>query len=173
MSGQKQELTPLLAGIAGGITGAIEISITYPTEYIKTVMQLNPELNKGGAINLVKSTMAQNGYFGMYRGYSALLLFSIPKNYVRFGTYQFAQKKVFPNKSRSENFMCGLMAGAAESTFVVTPQETLKTKLVHDKLQENPKYRNLFHGIYTIVRQNGIGGIYKGYAATLIKQSSN
>lgn len=61
------------------------------------------------------------------------------------------------------------MAGAAESTFVVTPQETLKTKLVHDKMQEKPKYRNLFHGIGTIVRENGIGGLYKGYSATLIK----
>ena len=69
--------------------------------------------------------------------------------------------------------MCGIMAGAAESTFVVTPQETLKTKLVHDKLQENPKYRNLFHGIYTIIKQQGLGGCYKGYTATLMKQSSN
>ena len=169
MSGQKQELTPLLAGIAGGITGAIEISITYPTEYVKTVMQLNPENNKAGAWNLVRATMAQNGYFGLYRGYSALLMFSIPKNYVRFGTYQFGQKQIFTKKTRLENFMCGLMAGAAESTFVVTPQETLKTKLVHDKLQENPKYRNLFHGIYTIIKQQGLGGCYKGYTATLMK----
>lgn len=43
--GQAKELTPLLAGIAGGITGAIEISITYPTEYTKTVMQLFKEKN--------------------------------------------------------------------------------------------------------------------------------
>ena len=56
---------------------------------------------------------------------------------------------------------------------MVTPQETIKTKLVHDKLQETPKYRNVFHGISTIVAQNGIGGIYKGYVPTLLKQSTN
>jgi len=50
-------------------------------------MQLYPERNKLGAINLVKNTMAEQGYFGLYRGYSALLLFSIPKNYVRFGAF--------------------------------------------------------------------------------------
>ena len=71
----------------GGITGAIEISITYPTEYTKTVMQLYPEKNKLGAIHLVKTTMASQGHFGLYKGYSALLLFSIPKNYVRFGAF--------------------------------------------------------------------------------------
>ena len=51
-----------------------------------------------------------------------------------------------------DNFLCGIMAGAAESTLVVTPQETLKTKLVHDKIQEKPKYRNVFHGISEIVK---------------------
>jgi len=56
---------------------------------------------------------------------------------------------------------------------VVTPQETLKTKLVHDKLQEVPRYRNLFHGIMTICKEAGPSGLYKGYLATLIKQSSN
>ena len=102
-----------------------------------------------------------------------MLLFSIPKNTVRFGAYQEAQRTLFTNKSRASNFACGLFAGACESTLVVTPQETIKTKLVHDMMQEKPRYRNLFHGVGTIVRENGIGGIYKGYTATLIKQSSN
>jgi len=87
-----------------------------------------------GAKNLIKQTMSEKGYFGMYRGYSALLLFSIPKNYVRFGAFQYGKGNIFTGGSRKDNFCCGLMAGAAESTFVVTPQETLKTKLVHDKL---------------------------------------
>lgn len=90
MSATKKELkplTPLMAGVAGGITGAIEISITYPTEYAKTVMQLYPDKNKLGMVGLAKETVRERGFFGLYRGYSALLLFSIPKNYVRFGAY--------------------------------------------------------------------------------------
>jgi solute carrier family 25 citrate transporter 1 len=46
--------------------------------------------------------------------------------------------------------MCGLAAGTAEALVVVTPQETLKTKLIHDKLSPNPQYKNIFSGIYTI-----------------------
>lgn len=124
-------------------------------------------------INLARETVGERGFFGLYRGYSALLLFSIPKNYVRFGAYQIAQKDLFTRKSRIDNFCCGLVAGAAESTFVVTPQETIKTQLVHDKLQPEPKYRNIFHGVSEIVKANGIMGIYRGYSATLIKQSTN
>ena len=80
---------------------------------------------------------------------------------------------MFTDGSRSSNFACGLFAGACESTFVVTPQETIKTKLVSDMMQEKPQYKNIFHGVKTIVGENGISGIYKGYSATLIKQSSN
>ena len=97
-------------------------------------MQLYPEKNKMGAINVVKHTIGESGFFGLYRGYSALLLFSIPKNYVIFGAFQYAGANCFTKKGRMDNFCNGLIAGAMESTFVVTPQETIKTKLVHDKL---------------------------------------
>jgi len=120
--------------IAGGITGAIEISITFPTEYTKTVMQLYPEMNKKGAVRVVKDTIAEKGFLGMYKGYSALLLFSVPKNYVRFGAYTWIKGNVLTEKTKTNNFLAGIFAGACESTFVVTPQETLKTKLIHDKL---------------------------------------
>lgn len=48
-------------------------------------------------------------------------MFSVPKNYVRFGTYSYAKSNVFTEPTKLNNFMCGIAAGAAESTFVVTP----------------------------------------------------
>lgn len=167
-------VSPFLNAIVGGITGAIEISITYPTEYTKTVMQLYPEVNKRGAINCVKDTMAKGGYFRLYKGYSALLLFSVPKNYVRFGAFHYARTNIFPDTTKKlHTFYCGLIAGAMEAAIVVTPQETLKTKLIHDILSPQPKYRNVFHGISSIVKAQGIRGVYQGPFATVLKQSSN
>ena len=52
-------------------------------------MQLYPEQNAKGAVNVIKDTYRANGIFGLYKGYSALLMFSVPKNYVRFGTYTY------------------------------------------------------------------------------------
>ncbi len=126
-----------------------------------------------GAVNVIKDTVKTNGFFGLYKGYSALLMFSVPKNYCRFGAYTYVQDNILTEKTRTNNFLCGLCAGATEAVFVVTPQETLKTRLIHDKLSPEPKYRNLFHGIYSIVQQHGPGGIYKGVVPTLMKQSSN
>jgi len=155
------------------VTGAIEITCTYPTEYTKTVMQLNPEINKLGMVGTIKKTFGERGILGFYRGYGALLLFSVPKNQVRFGTYTFMQTSVLPERNKANNFLCGLAAGASEAVFVVTPQETIKTKLIHDKLSENPQYKNVFHGIKTIVGNHGFGGIYKGVVPTVLKQSTN
>jgi len=136
-------------------------------------MQLYKEKNAMGTVNVFKDTFRKNGFFGLYKGYSALLMFSVPKNYVRFGTYTYVQENILTERNRANNFLCGICAGAAEAVFVVTPQETLKTKLIHDKLSPEPRYRNLFHGIYTIVQTQGLGGCYKGVVPTLMKQSSN
>ena len=114
-------------------------------------MQLYKEKNQMGAINVIKETVNGNGIFGLYKGYSALLMFSVPKNYVRFGTYTYVQENILTERNRTNNFLCGICAGAAEAAIVVTPQETLKTKLIHDKLSPQPQYRNLFHGIYSII----------------------
>lgn len=73
--------------IAGGITGGIEICITFPTEYVKTQLQLDEK--SGGAkryngiADCVKKTVKSNGFFGLYRGLSVLLYGSIPKSAVR------------------------------------------------------------------------------------------
>jgi len=56
--GQKGDakVSPIVSGLIGGVVGAIEISCTYPTEYLKTVMQLDRTKYKLGMINLGKET---------------------------------------------------------------------------------------------------------------------
>ena len=56
--------------------------------------------------------------------------------------------------------MCGLFAGMSEAVAVVTPQETLKTKLIHDRLSPNPQYKNIFNGISKITKETGVKGLY-------------
>ena len=91
-----------------------------------------------GTVNVVKNTFKDRGILGFYRGYGALLFFSVPKVFTRFGTYSYVKSNVLTEPSRLNNFLCGICAGAAESTLVVTPQETIKTKLIHDKLSAKP-----------------------------------
>ena len=74
--------------LLGGITGGIEICITYPTEFVKTQLQLDEKAGKtkqyNGIVDCVKKTVQTRGFFGLYRGLSVLIYGSIPKSAVRY-----------------------------------------------------------------------------------------
>jgi solute carrier family 25 citrate transporter 1 len=61
-------------------------------------MQLYKELQKLGIFGCVKDTVSKYGVFGLYKGLSALLTFSIPKTAVRFGTNESLKNHVFTVK---------------------------------------------------------------------------
>ena len=71
--------------VVGGITGGIEICITYPTEYIKTQLQLDEKVGKyKGIADCAKQTVREKGPLGLYRGLSVLVVGSIPKSVSMF-----------------------------------------------------------------------------------------
>lgn len=118
------------------------------------------------------------GFLGLYRGLSSLLYFSVPKVATRLGGYEILKNKLQrPDGSMStvNTLLCGLGAGVAEAIIAVTPMDTIKTRLIHDQLTRSPaerRYRGFAHGVRTIVAEQGIGGIYKGLTATIIKQGA-
>ena len=159
--------------VSGGISGAMAICITYPTEFLKTKMQLYKEFSQKGMIKCAVDTVNKWGFKGLYRGLDTLLYFSIPKVGVRFAFNELSKNHILKDGSRASIFASGMFAGIFEALLVVTPMETLKVKLIHDRLQETPKYRNFFHGVSYIYKEEGFKGMYKGATATVIRQSSN
>lgn len=78
-----------------------------------------------------------------------------------------------------------------EAIFAVTPSETIKwvsssfniyffrhvlvvdlfrTKLIDDAKRPNPQYKGLIHGTASIIRQEGISGIYRGLFPVVCKR---
>ena len=47
---------------------------------------------------------------------------------------------------------CGLGAGVAEATLVVTWVETLKVRLISDQRKKSPQYRGLVHAASSLIR---------------------
>uniref|UniRef100_A0A1I8A2Y2 Citrate transport protein n=1 Tax=Steinernema glaseri TaxID=37863 RepID=A0A1I8A2Y2_9BILA len=165
--------------IIGGITGGIEICITFPTEYVKTQLQLDerskhPKFKGPG--DCVVQTFRSHGFRGFYRGLSVLLYGSIPKSSFRFGTFEFLKSKAADERGNLTPLMrlaCGLGAGLSEAVFAVTPMETVKVKFIHDQTLAQPRYRGFVHGLGTIVKTDGLKGLYQGVTATMAKQGSN
>lgn len=177
--GGKGKRHPGKAILAGGIAGGLEICCTFPTEYVKTQVQLDERAAKPmykGPLDCAAKTVKNHGFLGLYRGLSSLLYGSIPKASVRFAMFEFLKNNMVDDKGKLtqvQTLLCGLGAGVAEAVIIVCPMETVKVKFIHDQTQPNPKYKGFFNGVGTIVRTEGFGGVYKGLTATVIKQGTN
>ena len=158
--------------LAGSITGATECLITYPLEYLKTVMQLYPKHAKKGLGHTFNHTKKKFGIFGVYRGMSSLLCFCIPKMACRFGSKEFSNLYVFGTGSALQSLMGGIFAGCSEAIIVRTVMDTVKVKLIHDRLTVR-KYSGLIDGLRQMIREGGFGSIYKGLCPGLLKYSMN
>nr|XP_054587608.1 tricarboxylate transport protein B, mitochondrial isoform X1 [Nothobranchius furzeri] len=178
-AGRAKLTHPGKAILAGGLAGGIEICITFPTEYVKTQLQLDEKANPPkyrGIADCVKQTVQSHGVKGLYRGLSSLLYGSIPKSAVRFGVFEFLSNRAKDESGRldsTKGLLCGLGAGVLEAVLVVCPMETVKVKFIHDQTSANPKYKGFFHGVGEIVRSEGLKGTYQGLTATVLKQGSN
>lgn len=165
--------------VAGGITGGIEICITYPTEFVKTQLQLDEKGGQKkytGIIDVVRKTLKSHGFFGLYRGLSVLIYGSIPKAAVRFGAFETFKGLLMDETGKlgpTGRAMCGLGAGVCEAVFAVTPMESIKVKFINDQRSANPQYKGFLHGVGQIVKTYGIRGLYQGVTATVLKQGSN
>jgi len=160
--------------VAGGISGAIEICCTYPLEYTKTVAQLDKG-SGGGAMKVVRDTLKTHGPLGFYRGLSSMVYFATPKAALRFSAFEAASDMLKtsdgkPMFGKVNGFIAGLVAGTAEAIVVSTPQETIKIRLIDDQFKsETPRFKGFFHGVYTLIKEEGFFGIYHGVAPTVLK----
>lgn len=48
MSTEKKQISPWKSLLAGSIAGGVEATLTYPTEYVKTQLQLQSRRSGGG-----------------------------------------------------------------------------------------------------------------------------
>jgi len=159
--------------VAGGVSGAIEICCTYPLEFTKTVSQLDK--GGGGAMGVIRNTLKTSGPLGFYRGLSSMVYFATPKAAIRFSAFEQASGALVgsdgkPMFGSMTSFVAGLIAGTMEAIVVTTPQETIKIKLIDDAFKrEVPRFNGFFHGVSSIIREEGFAGVYQGVAPTIIK----
>ena len=166
------------AFMKGTVTGGVEALICYPTEFIKTQLQLqsrtNPQYN--GIIDCATKTVRNHGILGLYRGALPLIIGTSMKQATRWTAYTnfsaiFRDKQ--GNISMIHNMLSGFVAGTFEAIFAVTPIETIKTRVADDLRRGTNKYKNSLHGVTKIVMTEGFGGIYHGVTATIMKQGTN
>jgi solute carrier family 25 citrate transporter 1 len=169
---------PLRTFIKGTLTGFIEAIICYPTEFIKTQLQLqsktNPEYT--GILDCGKKTVAKNGFAGLYRGALPLVIGSSGKQAARWSGFTYVSNQLKDEKgniSMINRSFAGACGGFTEALLAVTPIETLKTRVTDDMRRGTGNYTGSLDALVKIVKSEGPGGLYRGLAPTVGKQSVN
>jgi len=176
MGKKDQNVAKVLA--KGTLTGFVEAMICYPTEFIKTQLQLQSKSNPQykGIMDCGMKTIRSHGFTALYRGAAPLILGSSIKQAARWTAYAQVSGQ-FRNKDGSinlaANMFSGFCAGFSEAVCAVTPMETIKTRAVDDVKMGTKKYTGSFDATVKIVKAEGLGGIYRGVVPTIMKQGTN
>lgn len=165
----------------------MEALACHPLDTIKVRMQLSrrarqPGAPKRGFLRTGSEIVRRETPLGLYKGLGAVLTGIIPKMAIRFTSFE-AYKQSLANKdtgviSGQGTFLAGLAAGVTEAVAVVTPMEVIKIRLQaqHHSMADPldvPKYRNAAHALYTVVKEEGFGALYRGVSLTALRQGTN
>ena len=184
--GGKKPASAAVNLIAGGGAGMMEAMICHPLDTIKVRMQLSrsarrPGAKRKGFVVTGRDIMAKESFLALYKGLGAVLSGIVPKMAIRFTSYEWYKQMLANEKgvvTSGGTFIAGLGAGVTEAVAVVCPMEVVKIRMqgqyhsLSDPL-DVPKYRSAPHALLTILREEGVGAIYRGVALTAVRQGSN
>jgi solute carrier family 25 citrate transporter 1 len=184
--GGKQPASAATNLIAGGGAGMMEALACHPLDTIKVRMQLSrraraPGAPRRGFLRTGAEIVKRETPLGLYKGLGAVLTGIVPKMAIRFTSYEW-YKQMLANQegfvTGQATFAAGLAAGVTEAVAVVTPMEVVKIRLQaqHHSMADPldiPKYRNAAHALYTVVKEEGVGALYRGVSLTALRQGSN
>jgi len=169
--------------LAGGLAGATETCVTYPAEFVKTRRQLETRsLGRPATSSLaiLRDTVPKSN---IYAGCQTLAISNALKSGIRFFSFESAKRALTPyfggasgGAARNPwlNLSAGLCAGATESIFVVTPGESLKTRVIHDSANGGRLGKmSLPQIVAQTVKADGVLSLWRGLTPVLCKQGTN
>ena len=163
----------------------MEALVCHPLDTIKVRMQLSrrsrqPGAKRRGFLKTGMEIAKKETPLGLYKGLGAVLTGIVPKMACRFTSYEWYKQLLSKDGrvSTASNFWAGLAAGVTEAVAVVCPMEVVKIRLQaqHHSMADPldiPKYRNAAHALFTVVREEGVGALYRGVTLTALRQGTN
>lgn len=174
------QTTPLwVYALAGGFGGLIGDTSMHSLDTVKTRQQGASHIAKYNTTLLAyRNIFREEGFRrGLYGGYSAAMLGSLPSSAVFFLTYEYIKRYAINDLGVPETpaFLCAGFLGDLISSVFYVPSEVLKTRLQLQGRYNNPyfesgyNYKNLTDAVQTIIRKEGPGTLFYGFRATLTR----
>lgn len=159
----------------GGFAASIAACFTHPLDMVKTRMQ-NASA-KQSMLEVLTNTARNEGLGGLYVGLSASLSRQMSYSLVRFGAYdtfkETASKGLAPGKQLPAWKLgaCASLAGAVGG-IAGNWADVLLVRMTSDVLKPEPQrfgYSNALTGVVTMVRNEGVGSLFRGIAPNVTR----
>lgn len=150
-------------GVAGTFAGIAEETASYPLDLVKTRMQVHAE--SVSAFHVLRQTVRNDGFLGLFKGLPGPLAASAIVSGCVFGGYGSAINAISHSPHRphvQEILLAGGFAGFLQS-FVTCPVDVVKNRM------QVGQSHSTFKTFSEIIQNRGIGGLYKGFGATLLR----
>ncbi|OJJ81402.1 putative mitochondrial oxaloacetate transporter (Oac) [Aspergillus glaucus CBS 516.65] len=175
------------AFIAGGIAACGAVTVTHSFETVKIRLQLQGELQSKadqakkyrGVLHGIKVILQNEGPRGLFRGIGTAYIYQVLLNGCRLGFYEplrtGATNAIYkdPNfQSLGINVFAGAASGIIGAAFG-SPFFLVKTRLQSYSpflpVGTQHQYRNAFDGLSQIYKSEGMGGLYRGVGAAMVR----
>ncbi|MBA0751828.1 hypothetical protein Gogos_000726 [Gossypium gossypioides] len=158
--------------VAGACAGVSSTLLTYPLELVKTRLTIEKNMYDG-ILDAFLKILQKEGPGELYRGLAPSLIGVIPyaaTNYFAYDTLRKVYRKVLKEEKigNIETLLIGSLAGAISSS-ATFPLEVARKQMQVGALNGRQVYKNVFHALSSILKQEGIHGLYKGLGPSCMK----
>lgn len=177
------DLDPLRRLICGGLAGITSVTFTYPLDIVRTRLSIQSasfaSLGKhegklpGMWQTMVSMYKTEGGVFGLYRGIIPTVAGVAPYVGLNFMVYESVRDYFTEPGEKNPVWYRKLAAGAISGAVAQTctyPFDVLRRRFqINTMSGMGYQYKSIWDAISTIVRQEGVRGLYKGLVPNLLK----
>lgn len=156
----------------------MEACCLQPIDVIKTRLQLDTVGKYHGIVDCGRTVVREEGVRALWKGLTPFATHLTLKYALRMGSnsvYAGLLRDANGQLSDLRRAAAGLMAGVTEALVIVTPFEVVKIRLQQQKgcAKTGLKYKNPINCAATIVREEGILGLWSGATPTMVRNGTN
>jgi solute carrier family 25 oxoglutarate transporter 11 len=162
---------------SGGIAGALATCVIQPIDMVKVRIQIAGE--SAGAVKnpfaIASHIIKADGFSSLYRGLDAAIVRQLTYTTTRLGIFRWTSNQLKGEGEQSLPFykkaFAGLFAGAV-GAFVGTPADLALVRMQADStlpLEQRRNYKGVSDAIKSIVRNEGVYGLWKGSTPTVTR----
>ncbi|XP_078160205.1 mitochondrial substrate carrier family protein [Carex rostrata] len=176
---RRDSIPPHVKALSGSLGGIMEACCLQPIDVIKTRLQLDRTGTYRGIIHCGKTVATSEGVRALWKGLTPFATHLTLKYALRMGSNALLQSAfkdpVTGNLSNQARLASGFGAGVLEALLIVTPFEVVKIRLQQQKglSPDLLRYKNPIHCARTIVREEGLRGLWSGASPTVMRNGTN